>query len=313
MILVTRSGQLGNQIFQLAHALSRRTPGEQIYIANMNEFARCFELPPGVTCFTLPGSVLTRLLVRGLVLRSASGLRLMSRIEERQDAYGQITETRHTRGLLPITWISGGFYQDCRAVAAAPPDFPRFRADIIAAARRWLGSHAEAGKRLVFCHLRRADYLNFHLQGTNLALPLSYYTAALQRLLADPPSERCGNVSEGRADTRILLASDDIEFVELAFANWQNTTVIREDPYLTLAIMSLCDAGVISNSSLSWWAGQFVVRRGGRVMAPRNWLGWVNDVCEPAHIEDPAFEWFDVPHVPRAINDCRRSSAGADA
>jgi hypothetical protein len=116
--------------------------------------------------------------------------------------------------------------------------------------------------------------------GGNVCLPFSYYLKALRRLTAED-------------ETKVLVASDDHEFVELAFENvGLPYTLIREDVNTTFAILSMCDAGVISNSSFSWWAGLMVARRGGRVIAPKNWTGWKDNECTPPTIQTPHFEWL---------------------
>jgi hypothetical protein len=295
MIIATRSGQLGNQIFQLAHAIAQRTGSQTIHMSDFADFLSCFTLPAGVRTFRFRDSRVARLLLRGLLLRTAAALRLISRIRE-VDHNGHVVGTARSSGLLPITWIDGGFYQHYRWAEQAS-DFLEFRTDIRSAAEHWLDERCSPGEHRIFCHVRRADYLNFQLAGSNLALPLSYYRDALQRHLAHKP------------DARIIFASDDVEFVELAFADIADALIIRENPCVTMAIMSLCDAGVISNSSFSWWPGLLVARRNGRVVAPRNWLGWADDICEPPGIEHPAFEWIEVPLEPRAVNDRRQRRA----
>lgn len=284
MIIFRRSGQLGNQIFQIAYALSIRSQCETIIMNDISQFMSCFEPPIGLRNIEPCREGARRVTDPFFLSRLAASVGLIYRTAELHSRDGEVVSVIRNRGLIPITFIEGGWFQDYNVVSQIDQSFPRLRSDVRGLARNWIDNLVVGNKRLIFCHLRRADYLNFHETGINVALPLSYYLEALGRLAVEDHQ------------TKLLISSDDHEFVELAFGNtgWPYT-IIREDANTTLAILSMCDAGVISNSSFSWWAGLMVARRGGRVIAPKNWFGWRDGRCAPPTIETPHFEWLAAP------------------
>ena len=95
-----------------------------------------------------------------------------------------------------------------------------------------------------FLHVRRGDYITYG--GEKAALPLRYYKDALQLLC-----------SEGVNVHRWLVFSDDASWCrsnfsflkEAAFVEYQSDNRDIED----LMIMNSCAAGIIANSSFSWW------------------------------------------------------------
>jgi hypothetical protein len=44
-----------------------------------------------------------------------------------------------------------------------------------------------------------------------------------------------------------------------------------------LAIMTMCNAGIISNSSYSWW-GAYLMSTRKKIIAPKYWYGWKQKV-----------------------------------
>lgn len=109
----------------------------------------------------------------------------------------------------------------------------------------------------VAVHIRRGDYLkveNFH---TNLS-KTSYYQQAMDKF----PNES------------FLIFSDDPSWAEDKFPE---CTIVREEDYLELHLMSLCKSLIIANSTFSWWGAWLNNNPLKRVIAPRNWFGSSHD------------------------------------
>jgi hypothetical protein len=111
----------------------------------------------------------------------------------------------------------------------------------------------EEAKRLIdettvqptgFVHVRRGDYIDYG--GEKATLSIRYYQNAFQLLR-----------SEGVKMQRWLVFSDDINWTrssfsflkEAEFVEYQSDNRDVED----LMIMKVCAAGIIANSSYSWW------------------------------------------------------------
>ena len=95
-----------------------------------------------------------------------------------------------------------------------------------------------------FLHVRRGDYITYG--GEKAALPLRYYKDALQLLC-----------SEGIIVHHWLVFSDDPKWTRsnfsflngAEFVDYQSVNRDVED----LMVMKSCAAGIIANSSFSWW------------------------------------------------------------
>lgn len=113
----------------------------------------------------------------------------------------------------------------------------------------------------VSIHVRRGDYLLAE-QGS-LALPLSYYHAAVRELL------------ERTTEPSFFVFSDDIEFarqnlpgnIRRVFIDHNSSLTAYED----LRLMSACSHNIIANSSFSWWAAWLNQSPGKTVIAPKYW------------------------------------------
>jgi len=113
-----------------------------------------------------------------------------------------------------------------------------------------LSSGAEAliakarSKDVGFIHVRRGDYL--HFMGEKGVLPVGYFSRALAKMQA-----------AGKKVSHWLIFAEDDDWVQanLGFVStaeivdYQSTNRDVED----LMIMKCCSAGIIANSSYSWW------------------------------------------------------------
>jgi hypothetical protein len=113
-----------------------------------------------------------------------------------------------------------------------------------------------------FVHVRRGDYLiprhaTFHGNLDNL-----YYAEAMDIVKQTDP------------ETKFFVFSDDSEWCKQNFPS--DITVIESNdrhPGWDIWLMSLCQYGIIANSSFSWWGAWLGDhRRDGLVIAPKKWF-----------------------------------------
>jgi hypothetical protein len=153
--------------------------------------------------------------------------------------------------------------------------------------RRPLSRDAEAfiarakSKNTGFIHVRRSDYI--HFMGENGLLPVSYYSRALAKL------------QEGgtRIDHWMIFSEDaDWSITNLGFVpnaeivDYQSTNRDIED----LMIMRACSAGIVANSSYSWWGAALGDRRDRPIIVPDRY--WKNSDWSATHWALP--EWYQV-------------------
>jgi hypothetical protein len=114
----------------------------------------------------------------------------------------------------------------------------------------------------VSLHVRRGDY-TLAAEG-NIALPLSYYSRAIER------------IRERFTNPVFFVFSDDIEFaranlptdIERVFVEGNDDFSSQED----MRLMYSCQHHIIANSSFSWWGAWLNPSPDKVVVAPRHWL-----------------------------------------
>lgn len=116
----------------------------------------------------------------------------------------------------------------------------------------------------VFLHVRRGDYLNWKFDKIHTScLPVKYYQNAIKKLWDIYGSE----------NLYFFIVGDDPEWCEVEFNELPHKLICRMTPEKDLALMSLCDGGVISNSTFAWW-GWALCKKRIKVIGPEYWLGW---------------------------------------
>ena len=95
-------------------------------------------------------------------------------------------------------------------------------------------------------------------------------------------------LSEFPDDKKVIVVSDLLEWCKrqdwlqddrfyLSDSSYEVFDDGASVPYIDLCLMSLCDGGIIANSSLSWW-GAWLQNNRGKIVAPSPWYG-------PTHTE----------------------------
>lgn len=119
-------------------------------------------------------------------------------------------------------------------------------------------------KKTVGVHVRRGDYLG--LQANHFVLGLNYYKAAF---------------SNFDRDYRFLVFSDDIEWCIENFNkeglgdNFKFTFINESNPYISMITYSICLHHIIANSTFSWWGA------------------WLGEQEKTVNISpDPENKWF---------------------
>lgn len=113
------------------------------------------------------------------------------------------------------------------------------------------------GKKLVWVHVRRTDYVEksyYHLN-----LKMEYYIEAMSKFDKD--------------ETVFIFFSDDILWCKKTFDYVENKEFITDVDYRELILMSKLDGGVMANSTFSWWAAWIMdPKKEKKVITPRRWF-----------------------------------------
>jgi len=124
--------------------------------------------------------------------------------------------------------------------------------------------------QLIGVHVRRGDYVNLPLH--HPVCSLEYYEKGIEYV-----SRLCAGW-----DKQLVVFSDDIEWCRQQELFKDAVFAEGNTPSQDLHLMSRCNAFVISNSTLSWWAAYLSGNQ--NVAAPTPWYG-------------PALQHIDVPNT----------------
>ena len=110
-------------------------------------------------------------------------------------------------------------------------------------------------KNTVSLHVRRGDYVNSPT--IHPVISKSYIETALSMI---------GNYSH------LFIFTDDKSWV-LQNLNVENFTIVDDEDYNEIWLMSMCKNNIISNSTFSWWGSFLNKNKTKRVIAPSIWFG----------------------------------------
>jgi hypothetical protein len=280
MLIFFERGRLGNQLFQYV-ALRKFYPNDHFVLVGFSDIQALFHVPN--TTFISSGcSKITRLLRRNIekiLCFLARRVRLMNCFAE--DLSKGSTKPIAQRGLLSkITFCADGYFQSDRYIESFAIQGLEQKADIWAKANGLMQTYCLGAEPNVFMHVRRGDYLSWPSKQNSAVLPASWYFKAIEQIRVVLPK------------ARILILSDDIHYVRDVFSSIDNTVIISENPEWDFPLMSLCDGGILSASSYSWWAARLIKQRLGEsciFIAPKYWAGHRNVEWFPPEIET---EWM---------------------
>jgi len=127
----------------------------------------------------------------------------------------------------------------------------------------------------IFMHVRRGDYVVN--PSAHPMCPISYYEKALELFDENSPVlvfsdsiEWCKEQEFFQGD-RFMLSEYDEKYSQTAdtLLGRQNTLI----PYFDLCMMTLCNGGIIANSTMSWWGAWLMENKTQPIVAPKPWFG----------------------------------------
>ena len=127
----------------------------------------------------------------------------------------------------------------------------------------------------IFMHVRRGDYIVN--PSAHPMCPISYYEKALELFDENSPVlvfsdsiEWCKEQEFFQGD-RFMLSEYDEKYSQTAdtLLGRQNTLI----PYFDLCMMTLCNGGIIANSTMSWWGAWLMENKTQPIVAPKPWFG----------------------------------------
>jgi hypothetical protein len=256
ILLFTMGGRTGNQLFQIAHALSRRNRKEWLVSVGFGK-TRSFLAGPCRTRWLNIEGGLFRVLIEEFLQPFL--YRFLVRTGIIASDYENLNTYEIQPGRIRRFRIMKGYFQSSERQA---PDLQRIMCiDKSLTARARLAAAASGGNRLVFIHIRRSDFEGVRIEGQGVLLPEKYYLDAVREL------------RQGFPRLFYIIMGDDPDYAEQLFKDLNPKYISRLSMEEDLALMSLCEGGVLSNSTFAWWGAFFSTSRIGYI-APMYWSGW---------------------------------------
>ncbi|MBK2340594.1 alpha-1,2-fucosyltransferase [Francisella philomiragia] len=271
MIIFFSDGRLGNQLFQYAFLKTVSNTNEKIIATEMDNFLKVF-VCHNKNFKNLSIGKYSRFFIRKVfkkILYFLIRIRLVGYIKQLRNNTSSLPSYTEKKGILPIKYVETNFFQSEKLFDANKIDF-EIREQYLKDAVNAL-SHIDNSYTKVFVHVRRGDYLSeSYLGKRGINLPKKYFYKAIE------------GIKQDMQNPYFIFLSDDPEFVECCFESIGNKYISTNSMAIDLAIMSLCEYGIASNSSFSWW-GAYLMQNRKKVIFPKYWYGWKSKV--ESHID----------------------------
>lgn len=283
MIFFISDGRLGNQLFQYAFLVTIAKENEKIFAINMEQLLEGFDIEnKNFKCIKLGKYTLFLLkkYIKPYILDLLIKFRIFTHIKQKRRDGFPLPLFEKQKGILNITIVNTDFYQSEKLFDPNKLKL-QLKSKYIKAAQDFLRKIPENFTK-VFVHIRRGDYVSEVFLGERgIVLPKRYYENAMKK------------ISDEVENPFYVFLSDDPAYVEDCFSNLTNKIISYNNMYVDLAIMSLCEYGIISNSSFSWW-GAYLMKKRKKVIFPKYWYGWKSKVEFPVGIFPDWAEILDV-------------------
>ncbi len=266
LIVLRLAGGLGNQLFQLAAALSL-AKSQDLPLLNIGIDTRF--LASYVSKHKYEIRFVTDLFPSVQVAPQlhfmasmVSRFRLAKIFDGKLGPFELISSVAHLNkacaGRNPaFTFILDGYFQHPN-ILFTEKDRSRVRTALLSA-KRTLIDRVKSDSPTIGIHIRRGDYVSLKSASKVFRIiSIEYYEAALEQL---------------RQDQKVLVFSDDRELSASFAANVGGIDVRQLNLSLQdeFCLLLACDSHIIANSTFSWWAAYLGYKPGGCVIAPQNW------------------------------------------
>jgi len=267
MILFLSDGRLGNQLFQYAFLNTIAKNNEKIITANMEQFVGKFDIKNKNFQHLELGKYnlfFIRKLIKPYFLKLLIKVKLIGYIRQERSQTSAVPLYIIKKGFLPITLVETNFFQSEFFFDKDKVDFS-LNVRYIKEAEKFLAQVPKENTK-IFVHVRRGDYIfESYLGVQGIDLPKNYFEKAMEEIAKDIENPF------------FVFLSDDFSFVKCCFENIENKIISKNSMATDLAIMSLCEYGIVSNSSFSWW-GAYMMKNKKKVIFPKYWYGWKSKI-----------------------------------
>lgn len=281
MLIFKESGRLGNQLFQYACVRSLSKPNEQIVLLGFKSLKETFDGIEAEVFDSKTKNLQSFFLYKFYgSINFLSENRFFSRLSELKDA----PQVKQTRGLVDsLAVVQESFFQGESFFDFGVIKSLHIKKDLLMQAQQIINDVTKS-KIPIFIHIRRGDYLVWPYLSFPAVLPASYYI-------------ECINMIRSKIENSFLFfVSDDIFYVKDIFGELEDSYISEKSDIEDFALMTLCQGGVLSASSFSWWTAYLSSFHHGNDLffAPQYWAGHRIGEFYPKFIKSDFLKYVDV-------------------
>lgn len=263
MLIFFSDGRLGNQIFQYAFLSTIARDNELIVSTEMKQLGKTFDINNKNFKQILQNKYLDffiRKFIKTYVLNLLAKLKIIGYVRQDRNATSALPTFKTLKGLFPVILVESDFFQSEIFFNANKFDLS-IKSKFIQKAKKSLTS-IRSDYTKVFVHVRRGDYIFEQYFGDRgIDLPKEYFLNAIEI------------IKQKVKKPYFVFLSDDPGYCECCFSDMENKYISKNSMEVDLAIMTLCEYGITSNSSFSWW-GAYLMENKKEVIYPQYWYGW---------------------------------------
>ena len=291
MVIVFEYGRLGNQLFQYV-GIKKTFAKHRIIMFGCDSLYSMFD---GVEAMIIPRDKFRSPLLYKIhkkTIEVLAGLRLVSVCSETK-SYGRYGIKKRAGIIVNCIKLSDCFFQHEDILSEIPKDL-QIKSDMLEVASEYLNAWKleESFTDKVFVHVRRGDYVTFPNREHPAVLNGKWYIDAMNEF------------RRNYVKPVFLIFTDDLPYATELFSEFPDVVISNFDMSIDFSIMSLCDHGILSASSFSWWAAYFARERAlceGKTplfIAPKYWLGHNQGIWNPPGFKSKWLNYRTVgPHL----------------
>lgn len=258
-IFFFQNGRLGNQLFQYA-ALKSFTDSK-LYLFGFKEFQDIFD---GADAKFINSKMkwinFSKWLFR--LFNLLASRRLISNIEEVRTENGIDMNIR--LGLIQSLYLCrNSFFQSENMFSEGAVSRLKIKPLLVKQTASMLAKFRAKYDVMIFVHIRRGDYIIWPSPEFPAVLPANWYVIAIEYM------------TQKYSNPFFIFISDDVPYLKDCFGHLENSFISDGDSAFDFALMSQCDAGILSASSFAWWGTYFAKLNSpqGIFVAPLFWAG----------------------------------------
>jgi hypothetical protein len=293
MIIFSRCVQLGNQIFQYLFMRYISKKNETIILINMEEIFKLFKK---IHAFNIhsKNQIIKKIISKfDYYLQKLSENKIIVNISENSE---EINGCKMKNGTVKnqdgkigfIKYVEGSNYQSSLITNNSVIHKMKINKKHLVESENFLKTLPNNCIK-IFVHIRLGDYKDFEVLGKkDLTLPIKYYRYCIEYFY------------KTYKDPYFILISDQPKIAENIFKEIENKKVSYNSQYVDFALMTKCDAAILSCSSFSWFGAYFMSLNSTskpKIFAPEYWLGFKSGIWYPKEIKSPIFEYVNISNL----------------